>query len=77
MAVNRTEAHHIDPWSQGGQTRVNKGVLLCVGCHSAYHAGHFAIEFIDDIPFVVQPASRDPLRRPVRNWVFHPESAAA
>ena len=77
MAVNRTEAHHIDPWSQGGQTRVNKGVLLCVGCHSAHHAGHFGIEFIKDIPFVVLPVSRDPLQRPMRNWVFHPESAAA
>ncbi|MGL3807289.1 DUF222 domain-containing protein [Paeniglutamicibacter sp. R2-26] len=77
MAVNRTEAHHVDPWSEGGRTRVNNGVLLCVGCHTAHHAGHFAIEFHRGIPYVVQPASRDPLRRPVRNWVFHPDPAAA
>lgn len=77
MGVNRTEAHHLDPWSAGGRTRVNNGVLLCVGCHTAYHAGHFEIVFIERIPYVLQNASRDPQRRPLRNRVFHPESAVA
>ncbi|PQZ87323.1 hypothetical protein CQ018_17850 [Arthrobacter sp. MYb227] len=77
MPAHRTEAHHVDPWSEGGQTRVSKGALLCVICHTAYHAGHFSIVFIDDIPFVVQAKSRDPMQRPTRNWVFHPEAQAA
>ena len=77
MPAHRTEAHHVDPWSEGGQTRVNRGALLCVICHTAYHAGHFSIVFIDDIPFVVQAKSRDPRQRPTRNWVFHPEAQAA
>lgn len=77
MPAHRTEAHHVDPWSEGGQTRVNRGALLCVICHTAYHAGHFSIVFIEDIPFVVQAKSRDPMQRPVRNWVFHPEAQAA
>lgn len=77
MPAHRTEAHHVDPWSEGGQTRVNRGALLCVICHTAYHAGHFSIVFIDDIPFVVQAKSRDPMQRPTRNWVFHPEAQAA
>lgn len=77
MSANRTEAHHVDPWSEGGQTRVNRGVLLCVLCHTAFHAGHFRIVFINDVPYVVQSASRDPMQRPTRNWVFHPRAAAA
>ena len=77
MPAHRTEAHHVDPWSQGGQTRVNNGALLCVICHTAYHAGHFSILFIDEIPFVIQAKSRDPVQRPMRNWVFHPEAQAA
>ena len=34
MAVNRTEAHHLDEWSAGGNTDVSRGCLLCVRCHT-------------------------------------------
>ncbi|WP_286166636.1 HNH endonuclease signature motif containing protein [Arthrobacter sp. AQ5-05] len=77
MPVHRTEVHHIKSFSEGGKTNVSNGLLLCIRCHTAYHAGHFDIVVIDRIPHVVLPASRDPLRLPRRNWVFHPESAAA
>ncbi len=77
MPVHRTEVHHIKAFSEGGETNVSNGILLCISCHTAYHAGHFDIVVIDQIPHVVLPASRDPLRLPRRNWVFHPEAAAA
>lgn len=77
MPVHRTEVHHIKAFSEGGKTNVSNGLLLCIRCHTAYHAGHFDVVVIDQIPHVVLPASRDPLRLPRRNWVFHPEAAAA
>lgn len=77
MPVHRTEVHHIKAFSEGGKTNVSNGLLLCIRCHTAYHAGHFEVVVIAQIPHVVLPASRDPLRLPRRNWVFHPETAAA
>ena len=77
MPVHRTEVHHIKPFSEGGKTNVSSGLLLCIRCHTAFHAGHFSIRVVDGIPLVVLPKSRDPLQRPRRNWVFHPEAAAA
>ena len=32
-----TEAHHIDPWSRGGRTDVDRGVLLCRHHHLRLH----------------------------------------
>ena len=77
MPAHRTEVHHIRAFSEGGKTNVSNGLLLCIRCHTAYHAGHFDVVAIDQIPHVVLPKSRDPLQRPRRNWVFHPETAAA
>ncbi|MDO5744937.1 MAG: DUF222 domain-containing protein [Micrococcaceae bacterium] len=72
MPVNRTEAHHLDPWSAGGRTDVSRGCLLCVRCHVAHHAGHFAITMIKGLPHVIPPRSTDPQQIPRRNWIFHP-----
>ncbi|WP_134740354.1 HNH endonuclease signature motif containing protein [Nocardioides sp. 503] len=34
-------AHHLDPWSQGGSTSVERGGLLCTGHHPlAHHPGY-------------------------------------
>ena len=32
-----TEAHHITPWSRGGRTDVNDGILLCRHHHLLVH----------------------------------------
>ncbi|WP_411734780.1 DUF222 domain-containing protein [Paeniglutamicibacter sp.] len=77
MPTHRCEVHHIKPFSEGGTTNVGQGLLLCVRCHTAFHAGHFTIRVLDGVPHVVLPKSRDPMQRPRRNWVFHPEAAAA
>lgn len=77
MPPHRSEVHHIVPFSQGGKTDIGNGLLLCIRCHTAFHAGHFTIRVIDGLPHVVLPKSRDPIQRPMRNWVFHPEAAAS
>lgn len=77
MPTHRCEVHHLRPFSEGGKTNVSQGLLLCVRCHTAFHSGHFTIRVLDGVPHVVLPKSRDPLQRPRRNWVFHPEAAAA
>lgn len=72
MPPNRCEAHHVDAWNLGGRTDVSRGCLLCPMCHQAYHAGRFRIEMIRGRPYVILPASRDPLQLPRLNWIFHP-----
>lgn len=37
------EAHHIDPYSQGGRTAVDRGILLCRYHHMALHHGRWRI----------------------------------
>ncbi|MDO5745786.1 MAG: DUF222 domain-containing protein [Micrococcaceae bacterium] len=75
MPTHRCEVHHIQPFSEGGKTDVSNGALLCIRCHTSFHAGHFTFAVIQDIPHVVQPTSRDPYQIPTRNTFFHPEIA--
>ncbi|WP_269211727.1 HNH endonuclease signature motif containing protein [Nocardioides sp. cx-169] len=35
------EAHHLTPWSQGGDTSVNDGALLCRRHHTLAHHPHY------------------------------------
>lgn len=74
MAAHRCEANHIKPWYLGGETNLSNGGLLCPVCHASFHAGHFRIEVVDAIPYVLQSVARDPEQRLRRNWVFHPEA---
>lgn len=39
-----TEAHHADPWSRGGPTDVDNGVLLCRHHHLLLHNGGWRID---------------------------------
>lgn len=43
-----TEAHHVTPWSHGGPTNLESGVLLCAHHHHRVHDAHIAIRFADD-----------------------------
>ena len=43
-----TEAHHVTPWSHGGPTNLESGVLLCSHHHHRVHDAHLAIRFADD-----------------------------
>ena len=41
-----TEAHHKIPWSQGGPTCVQDGVLLCPWHHHRAHDPHYGVEYL-------------------------------
>ncbi|KQP56653.1 HNH endonuclease signature motif containing protein [Agreia sp. Leaf283] len=65
------EVHHIDPWSEGGKTDVEDGVLLCRFHHMHLHNhGHriarIAGERYKDSYRWVPSAEVDPLRSPIR-----------
>lgn len=65
------EGHHRIPWSEGGETSVDNGLLLCGHHHRVIHQGEWEIQLGPDRrPVFIPPAYIDPLRRPRRN-VFH------
>ncbi|PQZ95133.1 HNH endonuclease [Arthrobacter sp. MYb227] len=67
-----TEAHHVNPWSEGGQTNVGNGACLCLHHHLMLHAGLFTLEMINGIPYVTERAGQ-PRGDPERNLYWHPE----
>ncbi|WP_394160263.1 HNH endonuclease signature motif containing protein [Galactobacter valiniphilus] len=38
------EAHHVTPWSRGGPSDVDQGILLCSFHHHEVHEGRLSIE---------------------------------
>lgn len=64
--VSWTEAHHTVPWSHGGGTDVETGILLCRHHHLLVHDAGWQIRRDADSGFVaVPPRSRDPEQRPI------------
>lgn len=63
-AVSQTEAHHIRPWSHGGDTDLDNAILLCRFDHLLVHNNGWQIEKDagGEIWFV-PPPDVDPLRR--------------
>ncbi|GGF30678.1 hypothetical protein GCM10010922_02090 [Microbacterium sorbitolivorans] len=47
------EAHHIDPFGQGGRTDVDRGILLCRFHHMQLHRGGWRITREDKDDFVL------------------------
>jgi hypothetical protein len=73
------EAHHLIPWSHGGPTTLENGVLLCFFHHHLLHegrAGHqggWQLRRADDgIAEVVPPERLDPHRTPRRHARYTP-----
>ncbi len=62
-----TEKHHIQPWSQGGETNVNNLCLLCDHHHDHIDTGGWQITMRDDIPWFTPPSWIDPQQKPRRN----------
>ncbi|PVE20106.1 HNH endonuclease signature motif containing protein [Arthrobacter sp. Bz4] len=62
-----TEGHHIIPWSRGGPTTVDNGVLLCTRHHHLLHQEEWKIEVRDRTPWFVPPRYIDPAQRPRQN----------
>ncbi len=61
------EAHHLTPWSQGGVTSVDNGVLLCSRHHHVIHEDPWTVESRGGIPWFTPPAHRRRTGNPRRN----------
>lgn len=59
-----TEAHHITPWSRGGRTDVDDGILLCRHHHLLVHNNGWDIRRRGTEFELVPPATVDEQRRP-------------
>ncbi|WP_243061942.1 HNH endonuclease signature motif containing protein [Humibacter sp. RRB41] len=68
----QAEAHHINPWSEGGRTDVADGVLLCKFHHLNLHNNYWRIVRNGTQYSLIPPADHDPERRPV---LLRPKSA--
>ncbi|MBM7789809.1 HNH endonuclease signature motif containing protein [Tenggerimyces flavus] len=66
-------AHHLTPWSEGGKTSRDNGVLLCGYHHRLIHQGAWTIRLArDGLPEFLPPDWIDPSRTPLRNHRFVP-----
>lgn len=75
-AASTSEAHHVKPWSEGGQTNVDSGCMLCQHHHLMVHAGLITLKMISGIPYVTARKGQ-PRGDPERNLYWHPELRTA
>ena len=70
MPASMCEVHHVELWSQGGETSVDNGVLLCSHHHHTVHAGELQIQRVaGEFQFVLHPLI-DPDQQPRKNYFF-------
>jgi hypothetical protein len=60
-----TDVHHCTPWSDGGDTSIDNGALLCRRHHSFIHRHRWRITIDDGIPIIRRP---DGSPHVVRRW---------
>lgn len=64
------EMHHVQSWSEHGETSIENGVTLCTHHHQAIHAGQLRITRVDgEFRFVLHPLI-DPTQQPRKNFFF-------
>ncbi|MCP2200686.1 HNH endonuclease signature motif containing protein [Lentzea flava] len=61
------DAHHIHHWADGGDTRIDNGVLLCRHHHTLIHRSGWEVKIEHGLPVFYAPTWLDPLRKPRRN----------
>lgn len=67
------EIHHLEPWENGGLTRVEDGTAHCSRHHHAVHAGQLMdTKNGDGLPAVILPRFMDPEQKPRRNAYWNP-----
>lgn len=71
--VGWCDAHHITPWSDGGKTDIDNGILLCRHHHREIHRGTFEV-IRGPSGWVVVSKVRPPRRR--RGWAADFDPAA-
>lgn len=60
-----TEAHHIVPWSEGGPTDLDHGILLCRHHHLLLHNNGWRFERARGDLVLIPPQTIDPEQRPI------------
>ena len=75
VPASMTEAHHLDPWSGGGETDVQRGCLCCPWHHHLAEEGDWQIRMIKGRPHWIPPAYIDPTRTPLLNPYFHTDTS--
>ena len=60
------EAHHIDPWEEGGHTDIDRGILLCQYHHLTLHNNHWRITREGTGDFILTHADHPPQILPPR-----------
>lgn len=55
-----SEAHHIDPWREGGRTDVSRGILVCRFHHMNLHHHGWRIRRRDQDDFTLHPPDGSP-----------------
>jgi hypothetical protein len=66
-----TDAHHIVPWADGGETNISNAALLCTVHHHAVHDGYWSVELINGTPWFTPSYKIDPTRTKLRNPYHH------
>ncbi len=62
------EAHHLVPWSHGGDTSIDNGALFCFFHHHLLHDSDWSARLsIDGVVEVIPPPRIDPQQRPLRH----------
>ncbi|WP_019146190.1 HNH endonuclease signature motif containing protein [Aeromicrobium massiliense] len=62
------EAHHLTPWSHGGDTSIDNGALFCFFHHHLLHDSDWQARLgHDGVVEVVPPPRIDPMQRPLRH----------
>jgi hypothetical protein len=61
--AGRCDAHHIIPWSEGGLTDIDNGILLCPYHHGMLHDSAFTLKMIRGKPHLLAPPWIDPDQR--------------
>ena len=70
------EAHHLMPWSRGGTTSIDNGVLLCAHHHHTIHDGLWTVASHNGIPWFTPPphlGRHGTTARRNRYWHARPE----
>ncbi|ASR04896.1 HNH endonuclease signature motif containing protein [Gordonia rubripertincta] len=63
---SHTQVHHIEHWTDDGETDLDNGCLLCQRCHTrVHHHGWDVVMGYDRHPWLIPPADIDPRRRPL------------
>ncbi|MEV8144138.1 DUF222 domain-containing protein [Specibacter sp. NPDC078709] len=66
-----TEAHHVIPWQEGGETSIANAALVCSHHHTKIHHSDWTMKMIDGTPHFIAPYLVDPSQTPRRNTYHH------